>query len=136
MKKPNYELLKQAYAIIDGIPEKAFDLELVIKKGGNKRELKCGTIACAAGWLSLHPTFMKENGLEAVRKRKNGFSYVTWKNKTDQIWDYTIAMAEFFNLSFEKTNNLFCPSNESDVISDKQVWKTRVEKYLRSEGQL
>lgn len=54
---PNFELLKDAYAIIAGIPEEQFDLDMVFKNRGGSNG--CGTIACAIGWLSLHPKFIE-----------------------------------------------------------------------------
>lgn len=57
---PNYELLKQAYAIIDGIPETAIALGGIRTKEG--ATLAEGTVCSPEGWLALHPTF-NEHGL-------------------------------------------------------------------------
>lgn len=52
----NKEVVAEAHEIIDGIPEKAIRLSLWLTKRG--QSLDCGTIACGAGWLSMHPKFM------------------------------------------------------------------------------
>jgi len=53
--KPNYELLKDAYAILAGIPAKAYALSTIREHKGES--LSCGTIACGFGWLGMHPQF-------------------------------------------------------------------------------
>ncbi|MFW6855295.1 hypothetical protein ACODYM_28810 [Burkholderia gladioli] len=54
MRNPNFELLRDAFEIIDGIPSRALKLSNWRTKGEMP---ECGTIACAAGWLAMHPKF-------------------------------------------------------------------------------
>ena len=138
MTKPNYELLKQAYAIIDGIPDQAFNLHSIILKGGQKNQLECGTIACAVGWLSLHPTILKDDKIKFVTK---GTYKLLWKSKIHNFGryvGYTHAMEHLFNISHNNAFQLFKTRDigEGKGLTDKQVWQKRVKDYLRSEGQL
>ncbi len=64
------EALKDAYAILAGIPAKKFVAELskywVRDVPWEETlevapEISCGTLGCAAGWLTLHPKFANPN---------------------------------------------------------------------------
>lgn len=46
-----FDLLRDCAAIVGGIPEDKFNL------GTYGEATPCGTIACAAGWLCMHPVF-------------------------------------------------------------------------------
>jgi hypothetical protein len=83
------ERVEAAYQILDGIPEHRIDLYLftneemdsVLRSWGLERLDKvaenCGTLACGAGWLSLHPKFHKW-GLTA--DRQSGYPKATDRN--------------------------------------------------------
>lgn len=58
------ELLKDAYAIIGGIPDQLINLENIRSHVGPS--LDCGTICCGIGWLAQHPQF-NALGLELYR---------------------------------------------------------------------
>lgn len=131
---PNFELLKDAYAIIGGIPENKFALHSILCKGGP--EHPCRTIACAAGWLGLHPQF-KALGYETTR---NGDTL--YKGKSMVYYESTRRL---FDISQYDAKNLFCPRGLSKYdapyrfirdTSDRDLWLCRVREYLREHGQL
>lgn len=49
------ELVAKAHAIIDGIPEEHICLNAYVRDG--ELHYSCGTIACGAGFLGMHPDF-------------------------------------------------------------------------------
>lgn len=134
--KPNFELLKEAYAIIGGIPAKQFDLSDVISERGPS--LKCNTIACAAGWLALHPKMQ-----EAADIHVEGHGIRS--NLTGNFIAYDIAMARLFNINPRVCDELFAPRGNGSLGedaeddfkgTDKQLWQKRIRAYLRQHGQL
>jgi hypothetical protein len=123
-----YELLRQAYAIIDGIPDDRFNLVR-----------SCGTIACAGGWLCMHPTFIAL-GLRAMFGSNGAPEFVD-----EQTGDYTVAFAALgkaLGLTFEQAFQLFtCRGdayfdrhNDIYSLSDKQLWQARVRHFLNTQG--
>jgi hypothetical protein len=132
--KPNYELLKDAYAIIDGIPDKVFHLAAWVTRKG--KALDCGTVACAGGWLSMHPQF-NDMGLKLNAER---FPVLRGLQAIG-------ALAALFNLEYSDALDLFgmrpiCggprrydPPN-ADRLSDKELWKARVRNFLNRMGAL
>lgn len=123
--QPNFTLLREAYAIIGGIPEEKVDLWRVIDMG---ESLGCGTIACAAGWLSQHPTF------KALGLGLRGSTQLTYKGLKNAS-GYSGAMAGVFNLTQPVAYDLFSGSHRGD-ISDKEEWLLRVRTYLKEHKQL
>ncbi|TSP14014.1 hypothetical protein [Cupriavidus campinensis] len=137
LSKPiNFERLREAYAIIDGIPQEAFDLDAVVTKSDGN--LKCGTIACAAGWLMIHPKFARILKTKlSVDQDDPTDSYVD----SDLNEDYDQAMMRLFNMNRDEVMQLFSFRNHSDgyvpdteELSDKEVWKTRVRNFLVKKG--
>jgi hypothetical protein len=133
---PNYELLKDAYAIIDGIPDEYFDLEKIVKN--DTKHVGCGTIACAAGWLGLHPKF---NELGYTVNVNSGITVASFKNAT--YGGFYDSLVHLFNIPYSTAMNLFCASYDSrfdskvkSSISHKEMWKNRVVAYLKEKGQL
>lgn len=135
---PNYELLKDAYAIIGGIPEDKIHLRAIVSKVGESAE--CGTVCCAAGWLGLHPKFQalglttSLNASDDIRIKMRG---------VDDYSFYSTKLAALFNMEIEEIENLFSPDSQSDydVIikakpSPKQRFLKRVRMYLEEKGQL
>lgn len=127
---PNFELLKDAYAIIGGIPERAINLDMIeLAKG---ESLGCGTVCCAAGWLGNHPQFQKlglyNTGLGTTMRL--GGSVVSYQD----------AMAEIFDISEYEAEDMFCSvcslKDERSGKSHKQIWLQRVRDYLQQHGQL
>ena len=128
--QPNFELLKDAYEIIDGIPARNIRLSEWREKD---RGASCGTIACAAGWLSLHPKFQALGlgsghdygfGAEPVFDGRGGVSGMAAL--------FNIRLAEAFDLFSDRNHRLSYPSR----ISDKKLFLSRVRNFLGAHGQL
>lgn len=137
---PNYELLKDAYAIIDGIPEKHFNLNRWVQNELYRPGEVCNTIACAGGWLAQHPKF-NELGLRMSWERGNGRgnnSLSLFHQKTkEREFD---ALASLFNISYTTAHKLFTAFHNSPYdhaqVRHKAMFLNRVRQFLKQEGQL
>ena len=123
MSTPNLELLREAAAIIDGIPAKRFNLNSA--HNGHDEPHDCGTVACAIGWLGMHPKF------QAIGLRT---SRVTWPGNV--MWqgvdtDCFIAAMELFGLSYVEARNTFGPHSARGG-GHKTEFRSRVVKLLES----
>lgn len=135
---PDFELLKDAYAIIDGIPDQAFDLGEVLHMRISK-DMSCGTIACAAGWLSLHPTFAAHL---KPRAYQYGPSSTNWRVRWDGIEFYEdnvfAAMQTLFGIDLNTAYRIFGLRDEGEGgphLTDKELWKLRVRTFLKKHEQ-
>jgi hypothetical protein len=132
----NTELLKDACAIIGGIPEENFHLGLIIS---TYNPSWCNTIACAAGWLSLHPTFAAELKPKVI-VAEGGLRMEWFDPNGHPFCDFGTAMAALFDLSYFQAWDLFATRGESALdeeletsdITDKQLWLARAHKVLQS----
>lgn len=138
------ELFKDAYAIIDGIPDERLSLETWQDSGewlgtvGSKstweraivqkpQDIECGTLACAAVWLCLHPN-MQKRGLGVG---KHGQPTYVMFHQYD-------ALAAFFDIPEPEARGLFkvyTPDEREDgldgvPITDRQRWLQRARKLL------
>ncbi len=132
--KPNLELLEELYAIIDGIPDKNFNLSTVIKSGG--RRATCRTIACAIGWAALHPKF------KALGLRFNAqLGVFTSKTHGAMSIDYETAAEDVFGIEKHRAAHIFGVRHismyddltDSTILSDKQLFLFRVKQFLTDE---
>lgn len=143
----NLELIKEAYAIIDGIPSKQFDLDRWVRDNDNSATCDlagaCGTVACAGGWLSLHPK-MNEHGLKYTWSRGlgrgNNERRITFKG--DDWGGPFDALAKAFDIGYFDARRLFGARGSGDYdhriftekgydISHKQLFKYRVKHFLK-----
>ena len=145
MTQPNYELLKDAYQIIDGIPDHLVYLDNIVSRKGDN--LTCGTVCCAAGWLAHHPKF-KKLGLSIGMI--NGDYSLKYKGIVYYQNEYDVPMADIFGISLDDTTDLFCIRGEvkNDIwiaevegralgcLTDKELFKRRVYYFLKERGQL
>lgn len=124
MTQPNFDLLKDAYAIIEGIPAENFYLN-------SWREwdegATCGTIACAAGWLPLHPDF-QARGL-TYGKSVFGMQ-IKFRDR-----EHMAALAAFFDISCDDAEELFGASCDYKILH-KEIFLKRVRDFLEKHGQL
>ena len=122
----SFPLLRKAYAIIDGIPEDRFDLSSILH-GGNPNPHACGTIACAAGWIAMHPDF-QELGLTLT-----SYGSILFNGHAKGCW---IVMAEILGITVHDSIIIFDGRNDFErrgklgKLSDKELWKYRVRKFL------
>lgn len=122
----DYELLKDAYAIIDGIPDEAIAFGAPCKVRG--RSLDNGTICSPEGWLAQHPQFVALGlGVEP-----DGASLQFLGEKLSPV----PAMAKVFRMPEEEAARLFGDRSEfigggaSTQASDKQLWLSRVRHHI------
>lgn len=122
----NRERLEQAYAIIDGIPDEAFNLNSWTQEEGES--LACGTICCAAGWLARHPDNIAA-GFKMKRSKMFGNGATPSFSGT---FGYE-AVGKFFGLSSSQAFSLFgtryLPPHKAE-LSDKQLWLLRIRNFL------
>lgn len=129
--KPNYELLKDAYSIIDGIPADLINLDKIYTNLGERPD--CGTIACAAGFLALHPQFQ---ALGLMPYMEDGIQF------EGAFGWYAKVMAELFSLSCVDAIQIFSPRGSStydvgmSALPHKELFLHRVTQFLKEEGQL
>lgn len=109
----NVDLLKEAYAVIDGVPDERLDLS----------DWKCGTVACAGGWLCQYPPF-SANGLRPSNGGTPSFNGVSGY----------LALVRFFGLSCGQVLALFSPPGNQESSTDRQVFLRRLREFLRDRG--
>jgi hypothetical protein len=129
----NYELLKEAYAIIDGIPKRRFNLNrIAVPKhkhddGDKPMRARCGSIGCAIGWLAMHPTF-NAMGLWVDRQGRLHLGTET----TDFVW----AARYIFGLDSYDAIEIFTEASKYERGDHKSIWRTRVRSFLEQHHQL
>lgn len=132
MMTPKFKLLKDAYAIVYGIPEDVIALDSLIKCKGDS--LECGTVACAFGWLGMHPTFKK------LMNPTPGY-FPDWVINGETHVSYAQAAAALFGISPQDGRNLFSVAFGSrydirgDGRSDKARFLHRMKSFLKEQGQ-
>lgn len=131
----NFELLKDAYAIIDGIPESAIAFGPLCAARGEA--LDKGTICSPAGWLAQHPTFI-DLGLSLS---EDGSKLLLDDEDVDEDASTAEIMARVFALPQPDANRLFGDKDtyalEGDAgLGDKRLWQHEVREYLREHDQL
>lgn len=131
---PNFELLKDAYAIIDGIPEAAIALDDLVSTRGEA--LDKGTVCSPAGWLAQHPTFI-QLGLSLSSDDK----YLLLDGEAGAEATTSEVMARVFALPEPDADRLFGDKNtynlEDDAgLGDKRLWLHEVREYLKEHDQL
>ena len=129
MAKPNYELLKDAYAILGGIPDEQINMNAVVLKQAGKNN--CGSIACGMGWLAMHPAF---NELGLSYTRPHGLLYVAPNGET--TGHYGHAAAEIFGITKDQAQELFKPAGEVYTQNHKSVLLNRIMTFLAKRNQV
>jgi hypothetical protein len=115
------ELLCDAHAIVDGIPIERLDLSSFQSDWSDDgrgyaratREIHCGTMCCAAGWLALHPMFRRRG----LTTSSGGEPQLT--RSYDHYVPVFQTLADFFGLTTQEAEYLFGSSsdNTEDVPS-------------------
>lgn len=111
IQTPNLDLLRDAYMIIDGIPDKSFNLMQVYST--RKVKADCGTIACAAGWLALHPDFQALG----LKYSPDSFQLISMQGVRNNV-SYKYKLNKLFNIRVEDAQALFGGRRNSKFNSD------------------
>ncbi len=136
------ELLKQAHAIIDGIPDRYINLSHWIEGYASDggiieciKELSCEEVSCgcAGGWLALHPEMRALGllmwfGVPDLRAGPERFRAVA--NVGAGYWDGMWALAAFFGLSYVEARDLFKGSGDAEQAEHKQLWLARCRRLI------
>jgi hypothetical protein len=138
--QPNFELLKEAYAIIGGIPARQLQLHSIVAESDesfNSNDSKtkhCGTIACGIGWLGLHPEFQRRG----LKVNKHGDTFFNGAGMS-----YPQAASKLFGIDYDTALDMFSARGDSpddteasEKLSDKQLLQFRIRNFLRKHGQL
>lgn len=138
---PNYELLCEAVAIVDGVPDDRFNLNYVLRVDGSIWSYRdyskttphtCGTVTCALGTLALHPKF------KALGFSFSPLGYLQWKGSS---MGYVEAAQRLFGATWRDSENLFGPAGESTydrskyMHDHKKLFRHRVVQFLERKGQ-
>lgn len=131
MKEESYPLVREAYAVVDGIPADRFNLRTIANKSDPHN---CGTVACAAGWLAMHPKF-KALGLGLVG---HGGGYLNLAKDGVSSHSFATILSDVLNIDLQDAKDIFNPKvpdnpydpPKSSRMSDKSRWKYRVRKFL------
>jgi hypothetical protein len=123
----NWPLLREAIAIIDGIPDEHFDLSTYGDRFTNLASVKaCGSIGCAVGWLWVHPDFPKR------AHALGGYGQE----------DHNAWAMQVFGISHKDARALFSIGNfyESDFqhepgLSDADLFRARVRAFFAEHRQ-
>jgi len=131
---PNFELLKDAYAIIDGIPETAIDLDKLVSSRGES--LEKGTVCSPAGWLAQHPQFI-DLGLSLSEDD----TQLLLDGEAPAEASPAEILAKVFSLALADAEHLFGDRNtytlgDDSGLSDKRLWLREMRDYLKQHGQL
>lgn len=139
----NFERMQQAVAIIRDIPDDQLSLLYWQHEPPGENETfarnigqtNCGTIACAAGWLALHPA-MQEQGLYADGDGEPMFQSPIIDRNWPKKYGF-FALSIFFDITKDEASELFGQRSDADgnddeepELSDKQVWLMRAEKLI------
>jgi hypothetical protein len=134
-RHPNHvaiERLKDAYAIIDGIPPERIHLDMFQQFNNDNQyahdvtEIKCGTICCAGGWLALHPKVRKwgitadDTGCPVLARNPDEFA--------NSYKDSYKVLATVFKIDYYDAEALFRPRRwalDGSLRSEKQLWLDR-----------
>lgn len=128
----DYELLKQAYAIIDGIPENLIAFGPACTHAGPS--LADGTICSPEGWLAMHPAF-QQLGLNFDAEANE----VRYNDEPGE--SPAIIMSRVFRLPLTEAEQLFggrtaFTGGDDSGLSDKRLWQRRICEYLQAKGEL
>lgn len=147
------KLLLRAAEVLAQIPEKRFDLDrwvrgtaeacLLDDKKVNK-EAKCGTVACAGGWLGLTKEF-NNLGLRFEKQGTYPWQHVelSYTKKDYHTTNPFTALEKLFGLTEDQAEALFQGSQDGEYddaiyakhgedISDRELFQYRVKKVINA----
>lgn len=147
------KLLLEAAEYLATIPKRQFDLEQWIRGDAKQRvlagkkitkESKCGTIACAGGWLGTSKKF-NDRGLKFIRRGEGRWAEVVLvlQTKHELVDDDPLeALATLFQISYSQADALFSYSTGGEYdneiyakhgeMDDHTLFQLRVKKVINA----
>ena len=116
----DFPFLRRMAAVFDGVPAKHIDLNDFLQYGCDPDPDSCGTVACAFGWMAMHPN-MKAKGIEL---RHNGYFRIN-----DELATAIDAGERAFGLEYNDFWRLF------NTSIGKAIFRRRIIKFLREHGE-
>jgi hypothetical protein len=128
MNAETKELLRKAFAIIDGIPDDAIRFGLPRSMKGPA--LDVGTVCSPEGWLAQHPLFMRR-GL----KLTGDGTAILFQGEGSGTAPTALPLSHALGMRLDEALRLFGPreeftANADDPNTDKQLWQQRVREVL------
>jgi hypothetical protein len=135
---PNPERLRDAYALIEGIPDGQVTLEAWCDEDGDL-ETTVRTVACIPVWLVRHPDFQVA-GFQLAQSNQDAATYVARTKDLAETFESDASdeyVRQLLGYGWRDLNDLFGPRGASrfdvhDSLTDKQAWQHRVRKFLRA----
>lgn len=131
----NVPRFKRAIEIIEALPDSQLNLKTWQKSYEREKyiisseQATCGTIACAAGWLALHPE-MQAQGLSAgycgQPIYRDGDARAIQFNALQLFFDIRDVDADWL---FE-SRTVYEHSGDRAQLTDKQIWLQRAKNFL------
>jgi len=137
--KTKYEVLRMAAAIVDGIPEERFTFNLSSWSAFVDGS-RCGTLHCAGGWLAVHPA-MNALGLFSVvdgvpRLMRSERVVTAGFEALAEVLGIDIHDAQaLFVARFSSPYDTFIFEASRCYVSDKELFRRRVQRFLREQGE-
>lgn len=148
------KLLLRAAEILAAIPKERFDLDRWVSGEAERRiingkkvtkEAKCGTIACAGGWLGLTKEF-NEHGLAFVQTGYDEYKSADLcfiKKGEIETNDPFEALQAVFDLDYHQVDALFTSAGHGDYdgaiyekhgydLHDRELFQYRVKKVINA----
>jgi hypothetical protein len=128
MNAETKELLREAFSIVDGIPDEAIRFGLPRSIRG--AALDEGTVCSPEGWIAQHPLFM-QRGLKLT---EDGTA-ILFRGEGSGVVPTALPMSHAFGMPLDEARRLFGPreeftANPDNPMSDKQLWQQRVREML------
>jgi hypothetical protein len=128
MNPESQELLREAFAIIDGIPDEA--IRLGPPRSAMGPALDDGTICSPEGWLAQHPLFIKRG----IKLTGDGTA-ILFHGEGSGSAPTALPMSGAIGMPLDEARRLFGPreeftANPDDPRTDKQLWLQRVREVL------
>lgn len=133
----DFAFLREMAAVIDGIPPERFNLNVIATAGSPNDPVAasgCGTIACALGWIALHPA------ARARGVRAKGSHHLQLHGKLAPLHE---VATHLFGLGYEDGKGLFRSAGGSLIgkfpnpngAEHKDIFRKRVTAFLARHGQ-
>ena len=119
------EELKEAYAILDGIPQERFNLGLLCTQVDRKK-ISCTTIACGVGWLLHHPRYTARGFGYSI----DGLLKAPGQSTVFGDGMYFAVGARMFGISENDAEDIFNGRTHQPPHEHKDLLLSRIRRYI------